>query len=187
MQTVSSISLSAGDVVAIPIGMDGGGSRMRRSVFQHLGPAKVLNGLLAGSLGSLQGRLDIVLLSAGVGPEIRPHEESSEKVGERGEVNDIEPNGEGLSASVETGNPNVGAQFLCDLSLGNRRELVVDEKVEQSRTSSNNELGDLSGSKGPLQRLGNSDVERGNSVVGVLSRSKMIVSSNCLPRRMICL
>jgi hypothetical protein len=149
---------------------------MSRSVFQNLGPAKVLDGLFAGSLRSLQGRLDVVLLSAGVGPEIRPHEESGEEVGKRGEVDDIEPNGEGLSASVETGDPDVGAQFLCDLSLGDRGELVVDEKVKQSRTSSDDELGNLSGGEGPLQRLGDSDVERGNSVIGVLSRSKTLVS-----------
>ena len=173
-------SFPRGDSVSNPVPIDPHGTGSRppsRGILQDFGPAKLLHGVLSSLLRRLQGRPDVLFLPLSGSsrgrrrPQVRPDEESRKEVGEGGKVDDVEPDGKGLSASVEAGDPGFVAVLETDDGFDGRSgggELVVDKEVEQGRTAADDELGDLRGGQGSLDRLGHADVERGDGVVGVL-------------------
>lgn len=125
-----------------------------------------VDGLLAGIPDLGCGRL-------GARGEVRSDEESRKEPCERGQVDDVEDDGQGLSGGVETGDVLV---FLGQMGLagggvsrgGGGRVRVRDEEGEGGRGAADEELGDLHRGQGLLDGFRNSNGERGDDVIGVL-------------------
>ena len=168
-------SFPRSDTIAVTV--DSRGTRSGpagRSVLQDLGSAKLFYGVLASSLGRLQCGPDVLLLALsrrGRRSEVRPDKEPGEEVGKGSEVDDVEPDGKGLRAGVETRHPGVVLEPHGRLD-GRGGEFVVDKEVKQGRSTTDDELGDLSRSQRSLERFGHADVERGDGVVGVLQEGR---------------
>jgi hypothetical protein len=113
---------------------------------------------------SLAGVTDLGRGGFGARGEVRTDEEPGEEPGERGQVDDVEDDGECLAGRVETRDVLV---FLCEVGLardgvgrgGGDRVRVGDEEREESRGAADEELCDLHRREGLLDRFRDSDGE----------------------------
>lgn len=155
----------------------------------------VLSGLPASLLGHLNiahaaggGLLGLARVAAA---DVALDEERDEEVGERGEVDNVEPNGESLAGGSDAGHcaALIGALDIVDHNSGSSRavggggsrrgggaglgagkdgKIVADEGVQHGGGATDQELSDLHRRQGALDEHGHPDVEGSHGVVGVL-------------------
>lgn len=131
-------------------------------------PASLLGNLdvtQAPSAASLDAQLSLLAAL-----QVAGDEERDEEVGQRSEIDDVEPRGE----HDPTRGDAVGALVLSLVITGSRllhldRVRPPDEGVQRRNATANQKLGNLEGGDGALQSLGYADVHGSQGVVGVLS------------------